>query len=126
MAQVTASIRFRRFPSASPEGWEMDGFVLPSGETFGELAHYKLKQNFGFKLKIEPDFFSALYDLLGRLAPGAELARDEFRMVIGRLKDEKWSYFNFAAPDRYSQATPEAEIWSLMNSFFQKRLQERL
>jgi len=104
----------------------MDCFVLPSDEMFGELAHYKRKLNFGFKEKIEPGLFAALFSLLDHIAPGADIPAADAGMVIGRLRDEKWSYYNFTAPDRYQPTVPEAEIWRLIDSVFKKRLQERV
>ena len=104
----------------------MDCFVIPNDEHFGELVDHNHRQILSFRKKIEPGLFEALYGLLGGIAPEADIPDMERRMVIGRLKDEKWSYYRFAAPDRYEPTSPEAEIWRLINAVFKKRLQERV
>jgi hypothetical protein len=104
----------------------MDCFVLPSDEHNGELVNFAPNQALDFRGKIEPGLFAALYGMLGDIAPEAGIPKTETRMVIGRLKDEKWSYYHFASSDRYQSAVPEAEIWRLIDEVFRKRLQERV
>ncbi len=102
----------------------MDCFVIPSDEHSGELVHFAPNQALDFRGKIEPGLFEALYGLLGGIAPEADVPKTEIRMVVGRLKDEKWSYYNFAARDSYQPPAPEAEIWRLIDAVFRKRLHE--
>jgi hypothetical protein len=78
----------------------------------------------GFRERIEPGLFTALEGLLDRIVPDADIPKAEIRMVIGRLKDEARSYFHFAAADRYSPEVPEAEVWTLVEAVFKRRLQE--
>ena len=118
-----ANIRIRRFRSASPEAWEMDCFVVPTDETNGELVHHDPNLIRSFRDRIEPGLFAALEGLLDRIVP-EDIPKTELRMVIGRLKDEARSYFHFAAADRYSPEVPEAEVWTLVDAVFKRRLQE--
>lgn len=118
------NLRIRRFRQASPEGWEMDCFVVPSDVTSGELVHFSPNMIRSFRDRIEPGFFTALQGLLDRIVPDADIPKAELRMVIGTLRDEARCYFHFAAADRYSPGVPEAEVWTLVDAVFKRRLQE--
>jgi hypothetical protein len=103
----------------------MDCFVVPSNETNGELVHFDPNLILDFRDKIEPGFFWALDDLLARIVPEADVPKADLRMVIGRLRDETRACFYFAAPDKYPTTAPEAEVWTLVDTVFMRRLMER-
>jgi hypothetical protein len=116
------NIRIRRFPSAPSEEWEMDCFVLPNDEINGELVHYNLKKVLDFRKIMEPGLFVALDGLLD--CAQLEAKSKNVKMVLGRLKDEKKTYYYLKALAEYLPNSPEAKIWTLINSIFKKRLEE--
>jgi hypothetical protein len=74
---------------------------------------------------VESGLFASLDALLDRIVPEADIPRADIRMTIGRLKEEVRSYFHFASAARYMPTVPEAEVWSLVDAVFKKRLHER-
>lgn len=116
------NIRFRRFASASPDGWELDCFVLPDDNTSGELVHFHPNQIREFNQIKEPGLFDALEKLLDQIAVGNETPKKDVRLVLGRLKDDKKTYYSLRSLDDYPVGSPEAEIWELINAVHEKRL----
>ncbi len=117
------NIRLRVFPQAFPEGFEMDCFVLPNDEINGEFVHYKPNYALDFRGKIEPGIFATLDNLLEHIQP--EIEEPTVKMVIGRLKDNKRTYWSFRSAQEYPVDSPEVEVWNLVKSVFEKRLQEK-
>jgi hypothetical protein len=101
----------------------MDCFVLPNDKTNGELVHYDLKKALDFRGIVESGLFAALDNLLDQIQFGVKSSTT--KMVIGRLKDEKKTHYYLQALDEYSPNSPEAKIWTLIDSIFKKRLEER-
>jgi hypothetical protein len=118
-----SNIRFRVFAKAFPDGFEMDCFVLPSDETNGEFVHYKPNYALDFRGITEPGLFVALDNLLEHIQP--EIEEPTIKMVIERLKDHKRTHWSFRSAEEYPADSPEVEIWALVKSFFEKRLQEK-
>ena len=120
-----SNIRIRLFPQLPPKDWEMDCFVLPSDETNGELVSHNLKIAFDFRKRFEPGLFTALDKLLEQIPRGVEEPKTPVKMVVGRLKDDKRTYWSFRSAEEYSADSPEAKVWALVNSVFDKRLNEK-
>lgn len=120
-----SNIRIRRFASTSEgdAGWEMDCIVLPDDEMNGELIQYELKKTVDFRGESRDGLYAALDDLLDRVAEADDIPRDQVRLVIGRLKNEQRTHYSLKASGQYFPSSPESDIWNLVDSVFEERME---
>lgn len=116
------NIRFVRQADVTSDEWELDCTVLPTDETNGELVHYANKKLVQFVGETEPGLFSQLSNLLDRIIAGEDTPKESIRLVLGRLKEDKRTYYSLCGADAYPPDSPEAEIWKLINAIYDKRM----
>ena len=119
-----SNIRFVRQADRASDEWEFDCIMSPTDRTDGELIHYHPNRAKDFRNVTESGLYAALDNLLDRVAPGQNMPKENVRLAIERLKDGKRTYYWLSASDGYSLRSPEAEIWKLVNTLYEKRLKE--
>jgi hypothetical protein len=119
------NIRIRLYHKTPNEDLEMDCFVLLNDETNGELVDHNVKIALDFRGKTEPGLFKALDGLLEHIPQDIEEPKKAVKMLIGRLKDDKKMYWSFRSAEEYPSDSPEAKVFALVNTVFEKRLKEK-
>ena len=51
-----------------------------------------------------------------------DMAKDEIRLVLGRLKNGERAHYSLKAADQYPATSLETEIWRLVDAVFKERM----